>query len=79
MARHDSTGLLIYSDPAKQTAPAEIVAKLPSEGQPKVELVWLDGNFGPVAAARVEDGKLILSRPSSELKRRSILEWSSFR
>lgn len=33
-----------------------------AQGQLKASLVWMDGTFGPLPAARLEDGKLVMSR-----------------
>jgi hypothetical protein len=32
------------------------------QGQLKAGLVWMDGTFGPLPAAKLEDGKLVMSR-----------------
>jgi hypothetical protein len=35
------------------------------QGQLKASLVWMDGTFGPLPAAKLEDGKLVMRRRSS--------------
>ena len=35
------------------------------QGQLKASLVWMDGTFGPLPAAKLEDGKLAMSRRPS--------------
>jgi hypothetical protein len=35
-----------------------------AQGQLKASLVWMDGTFGPLPAAKIEDGTLVMSRRS---------------